>query len=474
MRTEKVSPNICNFITSLRDLGYTYEIAVADILDNSISAGASEVKIHTVPNPEKIFCLLDNGIGLSDSELKEAMRLATKNPNNERSKKDLGRYGLGLKTASFSQCKKLTVVSKKNKQLSIRQWDLDYLSKQDDWYLIIPELSEVENFPLFKELEMYNHGTLVVWQDIDRYKDAEYSRKINDLRKHLSLVFHRFLEGADSFTRLKISINDNILKPFNPFNANHAATNEKTAEKIKIYESPIEITPYILPHHSKTSQQEWDANATIDGYIKSQGFYLYRANRLLIHGTWWGLHKATDAHKLVRIKIDISNDQDKYWGIDIKKSVAHPIPELRKDLKRIISEVTKEGIRPFTKRGRRLKDKSVTKVWELIPVNGEIHFGLNKDHPLYQKLFTITSKSNQYWLATYLKSIVAYLPLESIQAQLQQNPHIVKQKVALSENEIIELSRKLKEAGLDKVYIEELIKTEMFENKKELISNEQL
>ena len=113
MQTEIVNPNLSNFIKSLRDVGYTFEIAVADILDNSISANATEINIYTVANPEIIFCMLDNGVGMNEPELKEAMRLATRNPEEERNSKDLGRFGLGLKTASFSQSKKLTVISKK-------------------------------------------------------------------------------------------------------------------------------------------------------------------------------------------------------------------------------------------------------------------------------------------------------------------------------------------------------------------------
>jgi len=140
MKTDLVKPNLKNFIKSLRDVGYTFEIAVADILDNSISASATEIKIYTVPKPDLVFYMLDNGKGMSNDELLEAMRLATKNPDDERDKKDLGRFGLGLKTASFSQCKKLTVISKKDNDISIKQWDLDYISEVNEWKLITPEL----------------------------------------------------------------------------------------------------------------------------------------------------------------------------------------------------------------------------------------------------------------------------------------------------------------------------------------------
>ena len=472
MNTEIVNPNIGNFVKSLRDVGYTFEIAVADVLDNSISANATEIKIHTVAKPEVFFCMLDNGNGMSELELTEAMRLATKNPEEDRGKKDLGRFGLGLKTASFSQCKKLTVLSKKDGKVAVKQWDLDYISVNNEWLLITPSIFDFQDVPLMEELNGLNHGTLVIWEEIDRYKEKSFSNNIEKLRKHLSLVFHRFLEGSDSFTKLKISINNNLLKPFDPFNANNDATFRKSVEKIKIFDSTIEITPYILPHHSKVSHQEWEEYSTSDGYIKSQGFYLYRANRLLIHGTWWGLHKAIDAHKLVRIRIDISNEQDSYWGIDIKKSTANPMPEIKNDLKRIILEITKEGSRPFVRRAKKINDKTTTRFWTTIPLNDEFHFGLNKEHPIYKRLKDSLSEDSVTLLNIYLKGLEAYLPLAAIQSHLQQNPHKVKQESALSDEDIKELVLKLKLSGLSQDYIDSLLKTEIFKNKKGLLENE--
>jgi hypothetical protein len=225
----------------------------------------------------------------------------------------------------------------------------------------------------------------------------------------------------------------------------------------------------VLPHHSKVSSQEWERYATEDGYIKSQGFYLYRANRLLIYGTWWGMHRATDAHKLVRIKIDIPNDQDEYWGIDIKKSHAKPRADIKSRLKAIINKSTELGSRPYTGRGKKIKDKTTTKFWQTIPVDNNFRFGLNRDHPVYQKIKTSLGE-NFDLLDVYLKGLEAYLPLEAIQAHLQQNPHEIEQKSALSENDIRELIENLKKSGMDKEYIESLLKTEIFKNNKELLN----
>jgi hypothetical protein len=338
------------------------------------------------------------------------------------------------------------------------------------WLLISP--SDFDQLPLFDELKKNKSGTLVVWQNLDRFQTKNYSESIDKLRNHLSLVFHRFLDGSTSFKRLEISINSNIIKPFNPFNAEHPATQNFSEEKIKLYDKEITITPYILPHHSKLSQQEFNRYSTEDGYTKSQGFYLYRANRLLIYGTWWGLHKAIDAHKLVRVKIDIPNNQDEYWGIDIKKSTARPIVLIKEDLKRIINLVTEKGSRPFTGRGKKIEDKSINRFWIMLLDNNYIRFTLNQDHPIYKYLHSRLNKDEVDLLNIYLKGLQAYLPLEAIQAKLQQSPHQVIQEDILSKKDIERLVTKLKAAGLNREYIESLVKTEIFKNNKALLINE--
>jgi hypothetical protein len=466
MKTEQVPPNVGNFVESLRDVGYTFEVAVADILDNSISAGAKCIDIYAAPKVamdihDIEFCILDDGEGMTESELTEAMRLSCKNPNDTRNEKDLGRFGLGLKTASFSQCRKLTVLSKKNDSISIKQWDLDHISQQNSWLLITPDINEFKDIDLIKKLNASKNGTLVIWQKIDSINHNEFTENLCETKKHLSLVFHRFLE--DRFNNLSISINNDKLTPLNPYNIEHNATQEKPLEVIKVKNSEVKVTPYILPHHSKVSQQQWEKYATDEGYIKSQGFYLYRAKRLLIYGTWWGMHKATDAHKLVRIKIDISNNQDQHWGIDIKKSHAKPRRDIKDKLKRIIKTSTEIGSRPYTGRGKKIQDKTTIKFWQTIPVDNDFRFGLNKEHPLYQKIKE--NSSNFKLLDCYLKGLEAYLPLEAIQSHLQENPHKIKQKSALSDEDIDSLIERLEKEGSDKEYVESLLKTEFSKTK---------
>lgn len=467
-KTEIVEPNLGNFIESIRDIGYSFEVAVADLIDNSITAKANKITLLMTPSPEIRFAMLDDGIGMNELELVEAMRLASKNPKDIRDKNDLGRFGLGLKTASFSQCRRLTLVSKKDGRISSRQWDLDYISSKNKWLLISPE--NITGLTLLNELEKQNTGTLVIWDVIDRCEKEELTVIIDQVRKHLALVFHRFLESVDKRS-VKIIINNNPIKPFNPFNLNHPATQQLPLEKIKFYSSEFSVQPYVLPHHSKLSQTEYDMHATEEGYIKSQGFYLYRGNRILVYGTWWGLHKMSDAHKLVRIKIDIPNDMDHHWGIDVKKSIARPTDLLKGNLKRIIARVTEIGAKPFTGRGRKIEDKSLIQFWEIFPMNDDFRFSINEGHPLYLDLKDKLTAEALVALQTYLKGLQAYLPIDAIQFKLQSSPHHVNQKAALTETDIKELTERLKDAGLPKAYMEELLKTEIYINRKELLSD---
>lgn len=192
-------PKAAAITESLRSIGYSMETAIADLIDNSITAGANKISITgTFKGKNTALFILDNGIGMNETTLKNAMRLGSSSPSDLRDKKDLGRFGLGLKTASFSQCRRFTVVSKFKGRISGRYWDLDIINESDEWQL----RTDVD--PSYKErLKDLSQGTLVVWEKLDRIisqkdKDAEkrFNAKKNSLRNHLGLTFHRFLESG--------------------------------------------------------------------------------------------------------------------------------------------------------------------------------------------------------------------------------------------------------------------------------------
>lgn len=464
---EIIKPNLSNFIKSLRDFGYNFQIALADIVDNSIAAESKNILIETESDPNAKLSILDDGFGMLEEELIEAMRLGSKDPEDEREKKDLGRFGLGLKTASFSQCKRLTVISKKNSEISCRRWDLELIIEKNEWLLITPEFNEFENDNLFKKLATQKSGTLVIWEKIDTIHKSEYAEEIILLRSHLALVFHRFLEGNIKGRKFFMSLNNNEIKGFNPFNENNLATQTLPDQIIKVNNKRIKITPYILPHHSKLSNLEYDKYATTDGYTKSQGFYLYRGGRLLIHGTWWGLNKISDAHRLIRIRVDISNDQDSIWNIDVKKSIAYPNSLIKNELKKVLNNILNRGQNVYSRRPQILDDKSVLPFWNVTHTDGAVKFRLNQSHPLLECLKETIKKEEDLVLNTYLKGVEAYIPITAIEAYVITEPKKINQKDLIEEQEKKKLLNSLLNLDLTKEQIESLLKTELFKELRE-------
>jgi hypothetical protein len=466
--SEVVKPNLKNFIKSLRDVGYNFHIALADVIDNSIAAGAKNIEIETDNSPNLFLTIFDNGSGMNQDELIEAMRLGSKDPDDIRDKKDLGRFGLGLKTASFSQCKRLTVISKKNNRISARIWDLDVIEKENEWFLLTPTQKELESIPCFNKLDSQQSGTLVVWEKIDGINLKNYYEELELVKQHLSLVFHRFLEGSLRGRKIRIDVNRNPLIPFNPFNEQNPATQVLPEQIIKIDGRKIVATPYILPHHSKLSKLDYQKYSTKDGYTKSQGFYLYRAGRLLIHGTWWGLNKISDAHRLVRVKIDITNEQDYLWNIDVKKSIANPNHLVKNELKKIMNQVLGRGEKTYTRRSAVIEDKTLVPFWKVLHQDEMVRFSINKEHPILSQLQINIDEQSNYILKGYLKGIEAYIPLAAIQAHMISEPHKINQSKIINEKDSEELFSELLKLELTEDEIETLMKTEFFKKVREM------
>lgn len=214
-----LEPRAEALIASLRSIGYSLNTAVADIIDNSISAQADKIKVFVQQqeNEEPILAIIDNGSGLNKNELIEAMRLGSRSPENKREKTDLGRFGLGLKTASFSQCRKLTVVSAVSGLLNAACWDIDEVKCTNAWSLQILQEDDCRKLPFFEHLS--STGTMVLWQHIDRIgakKQKAFNDEIKKLRNHLALTFHRYIDGRDA-PKIAIYVNNNPLPKIDPF-----------------------------------------------------------------------------------------------------------------------------------------------------------------------------------------------------------------------------------------------------------------
>ena len=360
---------------------------------------------------------------MDENELIEAMRPGTKNPLDERTKNDLGRFGLGLKTASFSQCRKLTVVSSKNKNTSAAVWDLDYVAETEDWSLQL--LNHDEFNDIYKFSELNDNGTLVIWEKTDRIIDNTVNtiteetiyEKMRVVEKHIALIFHRFLKGNH---KINIFINGKAIEPFDPFHSTHIATQELQEEIINLNDEKIIIRPYILPHYSKLSQKEYDYYDEDGGYLKNQGFYVYRNKRLLISGTWFRIIRQSEMFKLARIQIDLPNNLDSLWKIDVRKSYASPPSIIRRRLSKIIEKISGASSKVYTARGHRSTTTNIS-FWERYAARGEIKYSINKEHPIIQNFLNNLDRKAQDDFNEILDLVGSFLPKDALYADLGNN-----------------------------------------------------
>lgn len=422
-------PYAPTLMESTRAIGYYIEAAIADIIDNSIAAKASQVDIDFFPIGESYISILDDGFGMTQEELIAAMQYGSRNPLEERDADDLGRYGLGMKTASLSQCRILTVLTKKDGVYSGAQWNLNHIQKTESWSLLLVQIEEAKDYPSFNKLNSYDNGTLIIWQDLDKFAVGEtdmaeaFSRKMGLIREHLSLVFHRYLSGEVGLKKLEIKMNGENVEPQDPFLLKKS-TQLMDAETIIVRGQKVRVTPYILPHTSKLTQKELKALGGKDGLRKNQGFYVYRNKRLLVWGSWFRLMRQGDLSKLARVQVDIPNSLDDLWTLDIKKSTATPPEEVRKNLAIIVEKITEGSKRTWTYRGKKETSDNIIHVWNrMISRNGGIYYEINADHPMVDAILAGHPEMRPQ-IETMLKQISLSLPLNSLYIDLTNDEKI--------------------------------------------------
>ena len=428
MRTIDLPPNPSSLMESMRDIGYSMSSALADLIDNSITARASNIRILANTHGEDSrVAILDDGSGMTYETLLEAMRFGTHSPLMERGHSDFGRFGLGLKTASLSQCRSMTVVSRCNGATSVARWDLDYVTDTNNWAVQI--LDDFELVPWFEKLG--EHGTLVVWEKLGTQRGGssqdlsgeDLVRQLDEARQHLELTFHRFL-GTDLTARhFELSLNDAKLRPFDPFNANHYATQVSPQERVRLDGHEVVIQPYTLPHHSKVSPAEWERLGGDEGYLKNQGFYVYRERRLIIHGTWFGLARQTELTKLTRVRVDVPNSLDHAWRIDVKKSSVQLPPIVRRELKRIVERIVNPSKRIYTQRGRQLVEDSLIPIWTRIHDKGAISYNVNTDHPALKSFQSRLEPELRTAFLRIVEMAGASLPMDTLMADFGSDPN---------------------------------------------------
>ncbi|MDB6124560.1 MAG: ATPase [Pedosphaera sp.] len=424
-----VPPEPAALIESLRSVGYSLPTAVADIIDNSIAADARNIHIHFHwAGTNSYVVILDDGRGMSEEKLRNAMRPGSRNPLQERSPSDLGRFGLGLKTASLSQCRNLCVISKPaDGEVSSRTWDLDVLANSPDWRLLL-EPSPVAGDALQKLKRMKN-GTAVVWSQLDRLigtqeaGDAVAHTRFNDaidrVLEHVALTFHRFLEDRS----VKIYLNEKAILPWNPFmKAAPVAASTTPEEVIPFSKSKITFQGFILPHKDSLNDDEFRRHSGPRGWTAQQGFYVYRNKRLLVYGDWLRLGRPApwtmDEHyRLARIRLDILNDADAEWHLDVKKSIARPPALIRDRLTDLAERVRATARSVFAHRGkygrRTVTQLATDRPWTSTIRENRRVYSINCNHPAIQAVLrSFPDKTPE--LESALRLLEETVPVEQI------------------------------------------------------------
>lgn len=392
-KSRSAPPRASAMIEALRGLGYSTPTALADIIDNSISASASVVALaFNWEAAASHVSILDDGSGMDERALDAAMRLGERSPLDARGSDDLGRFGLGLKTASFSQCRRLTVASIRDGRMNCLRWDLDVLasSPDDGWHLLEGPTAGSEH--LLEPLLIAGRGTLVLWERLDRIVTAgsteqDFHDLIDGVERHLAMVFHRYLGRSDD--ALQIAVNGRPIAAWDPFLRNHPASWSSPIERIRSQAGMVEVQCHVLPHKDHLTAQQEESAAGLHGWTAQQGFYVYRNRRLLLAGSWLGLGQGRswtkeEAHRLARLRVDIPNSADAEWKIDIRKSTASPPVGLRAHLTKLAEETRARARRVFAHRGQPVvinARQPVVQAWRAEHAAGGLRYRLDLQHP---------------------------------------------------------------------------------------------
>jgi len=348
----EVIPSAQRLVKSLRDVGYEFATAVADLIDNSVEAKANTVWVDVVWDGESSYVTIaDNGEGMSPQHLREAMRFGSE---RDYESEDLGKFGLGLKTASLSQCLKFTVATRQNPNradMSAYCWDVDHVSATNRWEILPVKAAELHDGVRTHLKE--TTGTVITWERLDRIlgfkkPDGESARKhlyamCRELENHVAMVFHRFLSGEVRGKRLAIYVNENKVAPWDPFARTEANTKKLEAKSFRMEghngKGDIIVEPFVLPHQGRFSSPEaFNRSSGPEKWNKQQGFYIYRADRMIQSGGWSGLRALDEHRKLSRIAISFNPKLDEEFKINVAK--------MRVSLPQIMREAITKAIAP--------------------------------------------------------------------------------------------------------------------------------
>jgi len=438
-RRVELTPPAISLINGIRAIGYSFSTAVADIIDNSISAYATNIDIYSDPlEKEPYFAFLDNGIGMNREELINAMTFGSNRSKKIDSPDDLGRFGLGLKSASLSQCRRFLVISKQNEDVNAMAYDLDVIEKVNRWELEELSLNEIKDEPCFEELLKYDSGTLVIWKNFDKLEinaknfEDSFRNIVSEAKKHVELVFHRF------YNKVNIFFSGKRIERRDPFLISSLKKQTGRETPIIINGHKIIVIPHTLPNANSLTNEEKALLGNPKSIHDEQGFYIYRNERLIIWGSWLHMGYKSELNKLARVQVDIPSSLDSMWMLDVKKSSAK-IPDLIKEQIRCAIEDSIDRSKK-TNRYKGLKEqKEMEPIWQRILLReGFVKYEINRANPLIKTLNDLIGEQEKDLLNGLLSQLESYLPQGRIMNDKYDSINIVNTDENIEEDNVVD------------------------------------
>lgn len=441
MATEQSKiPPAKSLIQGLRCIGYNFSTALADIIDNSISSDAKHIQVLSNPDDEEPYVVIfDDGHGMGFKELDNAMTLGSNRDEKEDSEYELGRFGLGLKSASFSQCLRLIVASKNCNRINAMRYDLKKIQEKNEWLLDILDSNEIDSLPEIDLLKNAKTGTLVIWQCFDKIMEESDSFKnsfintIGAAKSHIELVFHRFWDD------INISFNGHRIEKRDPFLTNAPNHQEGRTMTINVDGQDIFVTPFVLPYANSLTEDNKRMLGNPKSIYDDQGFYIYRNKRLIIRGSWLRMKIRSEFNKLARVRVDIPSSLDSLWMLDVKKSSAKIPDKIKDQLQISIKDSIVRSKREVKYIGKK-ESEAEHPLWQRIDLHGgKVKYEINRENnPLYSALAEMLDDKQLVALNTYLDKIEEFIPKGLIVSDNADSLNIVNSDADSDEEELIE------------------------------------
>lgn len=328
----EIPPNAARTLMALRELGYDSLSAICDLVDNSIDAGARhiDITIRAIGQSHMVE-ILDDGSGMSRETLQEALRLGSEIDGRDASV-DLGKYGMGLVTASLSIAKTIFVQTREKGKVGYEAtFDVATVERHNKWVL--------ELKPAGKSIidTVGDYGTLVRLTSVDRLDDTNVTRMGQRLAAYMGRVFRNFIHDG-----VTIKINRKKLEAIDPLMREHPQT-------VIQYDQPLDLGKGRLVRLTIVELPDVDEILPQDS-----GFYIVRNRREIAKAQTFGFYKHHHSYSHFRAELVFGGDLDTDFHVDVKKTSILPNDQ-------VLAKIEHVAKRYIEKSGREGRDRAIEK-----------------------------------------------------------------------------------------------------------------